>query len=172
MTQTRLTNRPRKRRWPKILLAIGLTLIILIGLGVAFFPQVNNGLRTLAGGNTPADNVVKDQIVQRIDAAKNGNPDTDATLDQVASTLKATKMSTIVAAAQSQTKAADLLQSAASLSSTQAKAAAQVLFSESQLQPLREALAKGDFYGAYKAYKTVSETGAAQALKAAIVNEQ
>lgn len=70
--------------------------------GIFFFPQINNTIRNVTGNDTPADSAVKARIVSGITAQKTGNPATDAVLQRAADTIKETKMSTIMKAAQDQ----------------------------------------------------------------------
>lgn len=152
-----------KRRWPRVL-AILLGIIVVLGiLLVVFFTPLNNTYRSVTGNDTPADNAVKSELVKQIDARKTGDPTTDAMLDQAATTLKNTKMSTIVSAAGNQGKMADLLQSTTGISATQANTAAAAVFSSSELTPLREAVAAGNYVKAYQEYQGLSETAKTQA---------
>ncbi|WP_156319311.1 hypothetical protein [Secundilactobacillus paracollinoides] len=71
-------------------------LLIIIICGALFFTQINNAMRSATGKDTPADTVVKNELVKKIEASKTGNAQTDAAIDKAATTLKQTKMSTIM----------------------------------------------------------------------------
>lgn len=156
-------RRPHKRRWPRVL-GILFGLIVILGiLLVVFFTPLNNAYRSATGNDTPADSAVKNELVKQIDANKTGNPTVDGVLDQAATTLKNTKMSTIVAAAGNQSKFARLLQSTTGIPAAQANTAAGTVFATSALTPLREAIAAGDYVKAYQAYRNLDGTAKAQA---------
>ncbi|WP_179395078.1 hypothetical protein [Lacticaseibacillus absianus] len=164
--ERRLSFQKRKKRWPKVLATVLILLVVAGGLGFVFFPQLNNTVRNVTGNDTPADTAVKNELVKQIEARKTGDSSTDAKIESAASTLKATKMSTIVAAASDQTKMADLLRTSVGASSEQANAAAKLLFANSDLQGVREAVAAGDWVKAYQEYKALNGTEALTALKA------
>lgn len=153
----------RKRRWPRVI-AILLGLIVVLGvLAVVFFTPLNNTYRNVTGNDTPADSAVKAQLVKQIEKRKTGDPTTDAVLDQAATTLNNTKMSTIVQAAGNQDKFSHLLQSTTGVPAAQANTAAAAVFSTSELTPLREAVAEGNYVKAYQEYQALSATAKAQA---------
>jgi hypothetical protein len=56
----------------------------------------------VTGNDTPVDSAVKARLVSGITAQKTGDATTDAAIQRAADTLKATKMSTIMAAAKDQ----------------------------------------------------------------------
>lgn len=153
----------RKRRWPRVV-AILLGLIVVLGLlVVVFFTPLNNTYRNVTGNDTPADSAVKSQLVKQIESRKTGDPTTDAVIDKAATTLNNTKMSTIVQAAGNQAKFASLLQTTTGAPAAQANTAAAAVFSSSELAPLREAVAEGNYVKAYQEYRSLSATAKAQA---------
>ncbi|WP_054664988.1 hypothetical protein [Lacticaseibacillus camelliae] len=157
------TKKARKRRWPRVI-AILLGLIVVLGvLVVVFFTPLNNTYRNVTGNDTPADSAVKSQLVKQIETHKTGDPTTDAALDKAASTLDNTKMSTIVQAAGNQDKFASLVQATTGVPAAQANTAAAAVFSSSELAPLREAVAQGNYVKAYQEYQALSATAKAQA---------
>ncbi|HAJ53980.1 MAG TPA: hypothetical protein DCL56_04710, partial [Lactobacillus sp.] len=112
-----------RHRGLKIFAIVAGVLVLLIVACVFFFPQINNTIRNVTGNDTPADAAVKSRLVSEITAQKTGNATTDAALQRAADTLKETKMSTIMKAAQDQDQAAVLLQKATGANQAQAKLA-------------------------------------------------
>ncbi|WP_461226970.1 hypothetical protein [Lacticaseibacillus suihuaensis] len=161
-------RKKRKKKWPRVVMAI---VLLLVALGVVFvvaFPTINNTWRNTTGNDTPADTAVKNELVKQIEAQKTGNADVDARLDTAASTLKATKMATIVKAAGDQSAMAALLKQTTGASSEQAEAASALLFANQSLAGVREAVAAGDWVKAYQAYRNLNGTAALTELKAAL----
>ncbi|EPD05254.1 hypothetical protein Lpp27_00007, partial [Lacticaseibacillus paracasei subsp. paracasei CNCM I-4648] len=110
--QLRQQNKKHAHRGLKIFSIIMGVLILFIIAGVFFFPQLNNTVRNVTGNDTPVDSAVKARLVSGITAQKTGDATTDAAIQRAADTLKATKMSTIMAAAKDQDQAASLLKKA------------------------------------------------------------
>ena len=156
--QLRQQNKKHAHRGLKIFSIIMGVLILLIIAGVFFFPQLNNTVRNVTGNDTPVDSAVKARLVSGITAQKTGDATTDAAIQRAADTLKATKMSTIMAAA------ASLLQKASGVNHSQAEMAAAALFQESSVTPIRQAIASGDYYQAYQDAKTLQQQGGTSAL--------
>ncbi|WP_125702757.1 hypothetical protein [Lacticaseibacillus daqingensis] len=164
--ERRLSFQKKKKRWPKVLAAVLIGLVVAGGLCVVFFPQLNNTVRNATGNDTAADTVVKNELVKQIEARKTGDATVDAKLDAAATTLKNTKMSRIVAAAGDQAQMTSLLKTTTGASTNQATAAANLLFANDALQPVREAVAAGDWVKAYQAYKSLNGTEAFTEFKA------
>lgn len=162
--QLRQQNKKHAHRGLKIFSIIMGVLILLIIAGVFFFPQLNNTVRNVTGNDTPVDSAVKARLVSGITAQKTGDTTTDAAIQRAADTLKATKMSTIMAAAKDQDQAASLLQKASGVNHSQAEMAAAALFQESSVTPIRQAIASGDYYQAYQDAKTLQQQGGTSAL--------
>ncbi|QVI33784.1 hypothetical protein BVJ53_03320 [Lacticaseibacillus chiayiensis] len=162
--QLRQQKKPRHRGL-KIFGIIAGVLVLLIIACVFFFPQINNTIRNVTGSDTPADAAVKSRLVSEITAQKTGNATTDAALQRAADTLKETKMSTIMKAAQDQDQAAVLLQKTTSANQAQAKLAAALLFREKSITPLRQAIASGDYYRAYQDVKSLQQQGDTSTLQ-------
>lgn len=162
--QLRQQNKKHAHRGLKIFSIIMGVLILLIIAGVFFFPQLNNTVRNVTGNDTPVDSAVKARLVSGITAQKTGDATTDAAIQRAADTLKATKMSTIMAAAKDQDQAASLLQKASGVNHSQAEMAAAALFQESSVTPIRQAIASGDYYQAYQDAKTLQQQGGTSAL--------
>ncbi|WP_125764996.1 hypothetical protein [Companilactobacillus hulinensis] len=146
-----------------------ITIIVLIILGVVFFFPLNNAMRSVSGGNdTPSDKVVKNELVKKVSSTKNGDAEHDKKVEKAAAALKATKMSDIIKSANSEPDAAKLLQQNSSLSSSESKAAAKTIFSDSKYDGLRQAVSDGNWYSAYNQYKTLSSDGSLTNLKNSI----
>lgn len=160
--------RPRKRRWPKIVGGLLGLLVVLIICGVIFFPQLNNTMRATTGKDTPADKIVKNELVKKIESSKTGDSQTDAALNKAASTLQKTKMSTIMKAAKNQTEASALLDRTTGLSASEPKAATTVVFHNAAYTKLRTAIANGNWVAAYKQYQTLSNNGNLSTLEGEI----
>lgn len=160
--------RPRKRRWPKIIGGLLGLLVVLIICGVVFFPQLNNTMRSTTGEDTPADKIVKNELVKKIDSSKTGDSQTDAALNKAASTLQKTKMSTIMKAAKNENDASALLAKTTDLSTSEAQAATSVVFSNAAYTKLRTAIANGNWVAAYKQYQTLSSNGNLSQLESEI----
>ena len=105
-------QKKHRHRGLKIFSIVAGLIVLMAVCGIFFFPQINNTIRNVTGNDTPADSAVKARIVSGITAQKTGNPATDAVLQRAADTIKETKMSTIMKAAQDQDQAATLLQKA------------------------------------------------------------
>ncbi|WP_065911796.1 hypothetical protein [Secundilactobacillus paracollinoides] len=149
----------RKRRCPVVVTIIIAILLIIIICGALFFTQINNAMRSATGKDTPADTVVKNELVKKIEASKTGNAQTDAAIDKAATTLKQTKMSTIMKAAKNQNQASALLDKTTDLTAAQSKAATTVVFHNAAYSKLRTAIADGNWVAAYNQYKTLSTNG-------------
>jgi hypothetical protein len=158
------------KRWPKVLAWVLIGIATIIILVVIFFTPLNNAMRSATGNDTPADTVVKNELVKRIDASKTGDPATDAKINAAVKKLKKTKMTTIMKAADNQQQLSKLLNSDTSLSQSQAKAATKIIFKSGQYTDLRQAVAKGKWVAAYKAYKQLSGSGALTYLKNSVNN--
>ncbi|WP_225047062.1 hypothetical protein [Lacticaseibacillus kribbianus] len=167
-SQRQLALRKRKKKWPKVLLGILLVLVVLGVIFVVKFPTINNAWRNTTGTDTPADTAVKSTLVKKIEEQKTGNSAVDARIDEAASTLKATKMATIVKAAGDQTAMTSLLKQTTGATSEQAKAAAALLFASPELTDVREAVAAGDWVKAYQAYRDLNGSAALSSLKATL----
>lgn len=77
-------------------------------------------------------------------------------------------MSEIISAAKSENKTANLISDSSSLSKTQSQKAAQVIFSNSEYDGLRNAISDGNWYQAYQQYQKLSDDGALNQLQKAI----
>ena len=95
-------QKKHRHRGLKIFSIVAGLIVLMAVCGIFFFPQINNTIRNVTGNDTPADSAVKARIVSGITAQKTGNPATDAVLQRAADTIKETKMSTIMKAAQDQ----------------------------------------------------------------------
>lgn len=149
----RKRQRPRKKHWGRRLFITLLVLVAICGLGVVFFPQLNNTMRNASGGNdTPADKAVKSALVSQLNAQKTGDATTDAAIDTATSAITNTKMSTLMKAAQSQSAATAMLEQNG-LSASAATAVSSAIYNTSALDNVREKLASGDYVGVYQAAK-------------------
>ena len=155
----------RARRKKKIIWSIILGIVLLLVLAVVFFFPLNNTVRNITGNDTPTDQVVKSQLVKRVEAEKNGDASHDKKITEAAQALEATKMSTVMSAADNQKQAAQLIQDSSSLSKTQSQQTAKELFTNDKYATLRSDIASGDWYSAYNEYKKLSDDGAITALK-------
>lgn len=159
-TQTKV-----KKRWPVVAAWIAIGVVTVLFLIVIFFTPLNNAMRSATGQDTPADKIVKQQIINKIEAAKTGDPVTDAKINRAVQQLKTTKMSTIMKAADNQSQMGKLLGSETSLSQKQAKSASKIIFQSGQYTSLRQAVADGKWVKAYQDYNKLSKSGAITALK-------
>ncbi|MFD1484807.1 hypothetical protein ACFQ5J_06155 [Lacticaseibacillus baoqingensis] len=151
--QRRKTRTKKKQRWGRRLLLAIIVIAALCGLGVVFFPQLNNTWRSANGGNdTPADTAVKTAVVKELNQQKTGNAATDSVIDAAAQAITNTKMATVMAAAKDQTTAAQLL-TQAGLNSSEAQLVTNTLFNTSAFDGVRQALAQGNYVDAYQAAK-------------------
>ena len=149
----RRRQRPRKKHWGRRIFITLLVLVAICGLGVVFFPQLNNTMRTVSGGNdTPADKAVKSALISQLNAQKTGDATTDAAIDTATSAITNTKMSTLMKAAQSQSAATSMLEQNG-LSNSAATAVSSAIYNTSALDNVREKLASGDYVGVYQAAK-------------------
>ncbi|WP_125588959.1 hypothetical protein [Companilactobacillus jidongensis] len=145
------------------------TILVLIFLGIVFFFPLNNTVRSISGGNdTPSDKVVKNELIKKVDSTKNGDLKHDQKVDKATKALKKTKMSDIIQAANNQKKAASLLKKNTALTSSQADSATKKIFSDSKYNSLRQSVSNGNWYSAYKQYRTLSDNGALTKLKNSI----
>ncbi|KRK98232.1 hypothetical protein FD04_GL001212 [Secundilactobacillus odoratitofui DSM 19909 = JCM 15043] len=162
----RETTKPiSQQKWP-VVTAWVIIGIVTVGFLIAiFFTPVNNAMRSATGADTPADAVVKSQLIKRVEASKTGNAATDAKINQAVSKLKTTKMSTIMSAADNQQKMSQLLNADTGLSQKQSEAATSVIFNNTQYKQLRKAVAGGHWVQAYQAYQQLSDNGAISNLK-------
>ncbi|KRM87227.1 hypothetical protein [Lacticaseibacillus thailandensis] len=134
-------------RWVAAILAIVIAVVVLC---VVFFTPINNTVRTATGGNdTVADKAVKSVVVSKLDSAKTGNSTVDGAIDQVANTIKTTRVSTVMQAAKSESALAALLTSKG-MDSAQANTAANAIYSTSALDGVRAQIAQGNWYGVYR----------------------
>ncbi|APX71784.1 hypothetical protein M5C72_01165 [Companilactobacillus allii] len=165
-------ERYHKKSHKKAIWITLITILVLIVLGIVFFFPLNNAVRNISGGNdTPSDKVVKSELVKKVSSTKNGNAKHDANVEKAATALKATKMSTIVNSANNESDAAKLLQKNSTLSSSESKAAAKTIFSDSKYDGLRQAVSSGNWYSAYNQYKTLSNDGSLTSLRDSISNK-
>ena len=152
----RKRQRPRKKHWGRRIFITLLVLVTICGLGVLFFPQLNNTMRNASDGNdTPADKAVKSTLVSQLNAKKTGDATTDAVIDTATSAITNTKMSTLMKAAKSQSAATAMLEQNG-LSSSTATAVSKAIYNTSALDNLREKLASGDYVGVYQAVKATA----------------
>lgn len=165
-------QKKHRHRGLKIFSIVAGLIVLMAVCGIFFFPQINNTIRNVTGNDTPADSAVKARIVSGITAQKTGNPATDAVLQRAADTIKETKMSTIMKAAQDQDQAATLLQKATGVNQDQAKLAATVLFKEQSVTPIRQAIASGDYYQAYQDAKSLQQQGDTSSLQSILTGQQ
>lgn len=161
----KMRNRKNKKR---LILSVSLTVVALIVLGIIFFFPLNNFLRSATGNDTPSDKVVKSELVKKVKSKKTGDPKNDEKIDRAASILDKKKMSEIISAAKSENKTANLISDSSSLSKTQSQKAAQVIFSNSEYDGLRNAISDGNWYQAYQQYQKLSNDGALNQLQKAI----
>ncbi|WP_334329519.1 hypothetical protein [Companilactobacillus sp. HBUAS59699] len=162
-------QRYHKKSHKKTIWITLITVLVLIILGIIFFFPLNNTIRNISGGNdTASDNMVKNELIKKVDSTKNGDLAHDKRVDKAAATLKKTKMADIIAAANDQKKAATMLQQNSSLTTSQANAAAKKIFSDSKYDGLRQAVNSGNWYSAYKQYKTLSNNGSLTELRNSI----
>ncbi|WP_407895267.1 hypothetical protein [Lacticaseibacillus sp. N501-2] len=157
----RRRQKPRKKHWGRRIFITLLILVAICGLGVIFFPQLNNTMRDASGGNdTVADKAVKSALVSQLNAQKNGDAATDAVIDTATATITNTKMSTLMKAAKDQSTATAMLEQNG-LPKTAATAVSQAIYSNAALTPIREKLASGDYAGVYQAVKATANDGSA-----------
>mgnify|MGYP004701235625 FL=1 len=152
----RKRQRRRQKHWGRRIFITLLIIVALCGLGVVFFPQLNNTMRSASGGNdTPADKAVKSALVSQLNAKKTGDTATDAAIDTATSAITNTKMSTLMKAAKSQSAATAMLEQNG-LSSSSAHAVTSAIYNTSALDSVREKLASGDYVGVYQAAKATA----------------
>lgn len=154
----------KKRRWPKIFGFTLLGVVILGILAVVFSVQLNNGLRSATGKDTPVDTAVKSQLVKGIEAKKTGDASHDALIDKAAETIQQTPMKTITEAAGNQQKAAELVSQTTGVPEASAQVVTQAIFNDSKFDGVRKAMANGDWVQVYQQGKTLSSDPDIQAL--------
>ena len=152
----RRRQRLRKKHWGRRILITVLILVAICGLGVVFFPQLNNTMRNVSGGNdTPVDKAVKSALVSQLKAQKTGDATTDAAIDTATTAITKTKMSTLMKAAKDQSAATAMLERNG-LSASAASAVSSAIYNTSALDSVRDKLASGDYVGVYQAAKATA----------------
>lgn len=152
----RRRQRLRKKHWGRLIFIAVLILVAICGLGVVFFPQLNNTMRNASGGNdTPADKAVKSALASQLNTQKTGDATTDAAIDTATSAITNTKMSTLMKAAKDQSTATTMLEQNG-LSTSAATAVSSAIYNTSALDTVREKLASGDYVGVYQAAKAIA----------------
>lgn len=165
MRQTRYNKKSHK----KTILIIIITLVALIAIGVIFFFPLNNTVRNISGGNdTATDRMIKEELVRRVDTTKNGDPHHDKKVAKAVKSIKGTKISDIMKAANDQDKAAKELHNNTPLSSSASKEVAKKVFNDSRYDKLRQAVSSGNWYSAYNQYKELSNNGSLNELRNSI----
>jgi len=147
----------RKNRKPLIITLVSIVVILI--LCVVFFFPLNNVLRNTTGNDTASDKVVKSELVKKVKSRKTGDPAKDKKIDRAATVLNKKKMSQIMAAANDQSKAANMIESSSSLTKDQSQKAAQEIFTNDSYSGLRDAISSGNWYQAYQQYQKLSNNG-------------
>ncbi|EMF0060913.1 hypothetical protein PFZ79_002801 [Enterococcus hirae] len=137
------------------------TLVSIFLLSVFFFlTPLNNTLRSFTHGkDTPVDQVVKKEVEKKIEAQANQTTDAQeaSNLNQLVPIVKKEPLSTIMDAAKSEQKATQLIEKDTHISKTVAQEKVHQVFTDPKYVDIRAALAKGDYYQAYRAYQKLSE---------------
>ncbi|WP_390410392.1 hypothetical protein [Lacticaseibacillus jixiensis] len=157
----------KRKHWGRRIVITLLSLVLIVGLGAYFFPQLNNTYRNLSGNDTPADTAVKSALKQQLNAQKTGNAATDQVIDQVTNAIDHTQMATLMKAADDQQTAKTLLVNAG-VPATAASTVTSTIFSDPAFDPLRQKLAAGDYAGVYQAAKTLQNSGDYSQLSSAL----
>jgi len=147
----------RKNRKPLIITLVSIVVILI--LCVVFFFPLNNVLRITTGNDTASDKAVKSELVKKVKSRKTGDPAKDKKIDRAATVLNKKKMSQIMAAANDQSKAANMIESSSSLTKDQSQKAAQEIFTNDSYSGLRDAISSGNWYQAYQQYQKLSNNG-------------
>lgn len=164
----RRARQKTKKHWGRRLLVTIVILLVIIGIGAVFFPQLNNTWRNATGGNdTAADTAVKTQLVKQLNNQKTGNTTTDAMIDKATAAIQNTKMATLMKAADDQQTAINLLTNAG-VTPTAASVVTKVIYADPSFDTLRQKLAAGDYVGVYQAAKTLQKNGTGSTLSSAL----
>jgi len=147
----------RNNRKPLIITLV--SIVVILVLCVVFFFPLNNVLRNTTGNDTASDKVVKSELVKKVKSKKTGDPTRDKKIDRAATVLNKKKMSQIMAAANNQSQAANLIESSSSLTKDQSQKAAQEIFTNDSYTGLRDAISNGNWYQAYQQYQKLSNNG-------------
>jgi len=147
----------KKNRKPLVITIV--SILVILVLCVVFFFPLNNVLRNATGKDTASDKVVKSELVKKVKSKKTGDASKDAKIDRAAKVLDKKQMSQIMAAANNQEKAANLIESSSSLTKDQSQKAAQEIFTNDSYSGLRNAISSGNWYQAYQQYQKLSNNG-------------
>ncbi|MGK0607352.1 hypothetical protein [Enterococcus gilvus] len=151
-----MRRKKNKHRLFKSIVAV----ILLMGIGLLFFRNLNNTVRTLGSGkDTPVDKVVKREVVKKINTAADGTQDQEkkAYLVKAADFLNKQPMSKIMELASNEQQASQALQSEEGIPKDIADEKVHEIFTSPEYSTIREKISNGDYYGAYDEYKKISQ---------------